>query len=527
MRSRRKYRAWYLWGSFVLILAGALYLGLRNQPKYVPSSDFSPHDISKPADFEAQLNQNMDLLKNRTPTAEELNRVYQFIQASRRNPSAYSRSRELRLMLDLLEELHAAHAVADQLELLRIAEEAGNKALEEANYEEAVLQLTKAVEIQTELNNLYRVSPPRNHARLGRMESQILHARVQPLLNKSKDFEEKGDAALEAKEWQQAVPLYREAYRLQQQINQLFRGSRYSSHYRARQLQDRVNLVEAGLLYEDAQKWIHSAEESAAEGKIVDASNMYREAERELLKLIEKYPANPFVNRSGLREILRNRENLEAFPQVRKILSDMEEIREQLRQGNVSSVQDRLPDIYAELEGFFSRYPDSNLISADLRYQIQYLFNARSRLAELSKMVADYVRVKGENGEGIHWSEEPVSQDIYQRIMRSSGGNVQNQSLPVSQVTYNEASEFCRRLSAVSGHRVRLPSTGEYQELLENQTNPSSGFSQLPDGWAEWSWDEDGPKVVAISPLSASVRPVGTRSAQIGFRFLLQNDTEK
>src|SRR5690606_10727527 len=133
--------------------------------------------------------------------------------------------------------------------------------------------------------------------------------------------EAQGATAFEQKQWPQAAPAYREAYELQQQINQAFRGTRYSNHYRARQLQDKLRVAEAGLMYQGAQKWIRTAEEQAALGKAQEATRLYNEAEKELLRLIESYPANPFVSRSSLGDILRNRENLEAFPWAHKILT--------------------------------------------------------------------------------------------------------------------------------------------------------------------------------------------------------------
>jgi tetratricopeptide (TPR) repeat protein len=528
MRSKRKYTAWLLWGMFVLVLAGILYFSLENQPKYIPSSDYTPSSAKDPVDFEVKLNENMDLLKDRTPSVEELSGIYLFIQSARRNPAAYSRSREMRMMLDLLEKMHAEHAVADQLETLRVAEEAGENALTAGNYEEAIRQLTQAAEIQTDLNNRYRVSPPRDYSRLGRLESKILHAKVQPLLDKSKEYEEQGEISLNAKDWEQAAPLYREAYQLQQQINQLFRASRHRNHYRAMQLLDRLKLAEAGLMYQKAQGLMKIAEERAIAGRTTEASDMYGEAEKELIRLIEQYPANPFVNRSQLRDVLRYRDNLEALPQMRKVLDGADEIGEMLRNGNVAAVLDQLPNVYRDLEEFFIDHPNSDLISTDTRYQIQYLFNARARLTELNPIVVRSIQETTEKGDGVRWSKRPVSQDMYQRIMRSSGENMQNQARPVSAITYSEAVEFCRRLSAISGYSVKLPSTADYEKRMDEQDDAESIFSQLPNGWGEWSWEDDSvPCVVSINPFSATPRPPSTRSPQIGFRFLLQSDEEK
>ncbi len=515
MSSVFRFRMWHFWAVFILFLAGILYISLKNQPKDISSMTFERMEEEEPLEFSVQLQQSLALLQSGELTEEQLETIYQFIQRSRRNPSSYSLSRELRQAMDSLEKLHADKTVTGELQHSQEAEAAGMKALEAGHYEEAIARLEEAITIQTRVNNRYQVSPPRDHSRVVRMESQIVRARVTPWVQKSEEIESRASAALEEKRYDEAAPLYREAAALQVQINQQFRTTRYADYHRAQQLQDKQKLSEAGALYQTGIRWIHAAEKSAIEGDVERATLMYNEAERELLKLIENYPANPFVSRASLGNMLRNREDLEAFPHAAKVLSAVKEIRQALRQDDLKQVQERISTVHGEMESFFSRYPQSTLVSSEDRYQIQYLLNAQSRLVPLRQRMAGQNLLTVEDG--IKWSAQPVSLQLYQEVMRRGGAST-TAAAPATGVAYTEVKEFCMRLSAISGYKVRLPSVAEYEGLSEPLQQEGR-----TEQWAEWTWDENGAAVVyPFREFSVNRIPVTTRSNELGFRYLIE-----
>lgn len=56
-----------------------------------------------------------------------------------------------------------------------------------------------------------------------------------------------------------------------------------------------------------------------------------------------------------------------------------------------------------------------------------------------------------------------VTQAQYRAVMGTNPSNFKGDNLPVEQVSWNEAKEFCRRLSWMTGREYRLPSEAEWE----------------------------------------------------------------
>ncbi|MHC5057024.1 MAG: formylglycine-generating enzyme family protein [Planctomycetota bacterium] len=62
-----------------------------------------------------------------------------------------------------------------------------------------------------------------------------------------------------------------------------------------------------------------------------------------------------------------------------------------------------------------------------------------------------------------HMSRHEVTQSQYERVMDANPSHFKGADLPVEQVSWDDAAEFCRRLSQRTGRTVRLPTEAEWE----------------------------------------------------------------
>ena len=86
---------------------------------------------------------------------------------------------------------------------------------------------------------------------------------------------------------------------------------------------------------------------------------------------------------------------------------------------------------------------------------------------------------------GFYLAETEVTQEQYQAVMGKTPSHFKGAKNPVERVSWNEAVDFCRRLSKTTGRTVRLPTEAEWEYACRaGSKGPFSGTGQLDDmGW--------------------------------------------
>lgn len=85
-----------------------------------------------------------------------------------------------------------------------------------------------------------------------------------------------------------------------------------------------------------------------------------------------------------------------------------------------------------------------------------------------------------------------VTQAQYETVMDSNPSKFKGSSRPVDQVTWNEAIEFCRRLSQKEGRIYRLPTEAEWEYAARAGTATEYYWAEDFDGDYAWHWDNSG-----------------------------------
>lgn len=85
---------------------------------------------------------------------------------------------------------------------------------------------------------------------------------------------------------------------------------------------------------------------------------------------------------------------------------------------------------------------------------------------------------------GIH----EVTQSQYQAVMGQNPSNFKGADLPVEQVSWNDAAEFCRKLSARTGKTVRLPTEAEWAYACRAGSISAYGYGDNEGTLGDYAW---------------------------------------
>ncbi|MBL1217146.1 MAG: formylglycine-generating enzyme family protein [Planctomycetes bacterium] len=96
-----------------------------------------------------------------------------------------------------------------------------------------------------------------------------------------------------------------------------------------------------------------------------------------------------------------------------------------------------------------------------------------------------------------------VTQAQYQTIMGNNPSKFVGTALPVEQVSWDDATEFCRALADKTGRIVRLPTEAEWEYACRAGTTTRFGFGDSDSHLSQYAWYEDNS--------GAQTHPVGQK----------------
>jgi formylglycine-generating enzyme required for sulfatase activity len=81
-----------------------------------------------------------------------------------------------------------------------------------------------------------------------------------------------------------------------------------------------------------------------------------------------------------------------------------------------------------------------------------------------------------------------VTQAEYEKVIGENGSEFKGVSSPVEQVSWDDATEFCKRLSAKEGKTYRLPTEAEWEYACRAGTTTRYSFGDDPASLGEYAW---------------------------------------
>ncbi|MBR4597454.1 MAG: SUMF1/EgtB/PvdO family nonheme iron enzyme, partial [Opitutales bacterium] len=122
-------------------------------------------------------------------------------------------------------------------------------------------------------------------------------------------------------------------------------------------------------------------------------------------------------------------------------------------------------NILIKCDSFKTEHPLSNLLKEETVLSLRYIGYLGKNLQKIHEYCAANLLAFG--GEGnLKMLKTEVPQYLYELVMQENPSRNRDPKNPVETVSYENAQDFCRRLSWVLARKVSLPTVGQYKAAL-------------------------------------------------------------
>ncbi len=487
----------------------------------------------------------------------------------------------LKLEIDYLNQAHMTQKSSDRLTALTQtletyeakplseqsidAENQGHKLEKAGDLEGARKVYGQAADLEERIlrefpHSSYSLAAPRRYTVLQR---QIKYLAAMPLNDESVAAEATAKAAAAREDWPKALENFQHAYELQQRLNREFPEQSFASSGRLQNLLDQVTALQSLPDHLKIEKLVSDAKAAEATQDYAKAAELYQEAERQQRTLVASFPKSIFAaDAKYMANLEDQRQTALSRPLANEIIVQAGEIFGDLRQRRTDRAAATLPVLQQKAERFRATFPHSKLIDDELQQRLDYLAYKHGDLGAVQEQV--YGQLQAEPGQTRYlMAKVEVPQALYKLVTGGSPSRNAGPTLPVDSVNWNEAREFCRKLSWILERPVRLPTVDEFTltlgptdkidvaamswnsdnaagktQAVGTKTANANGFNDLLGNVAEWlerpgDYDEDSAPVAggsaqttvdAIVTVKPASLPITSRNAFTGFRFIVDTD---
>ena len=223
--------------------------------------------------------------------------------------------------------------------------------------------------------------------------------------------------------------------------------------YRSTPLHQQINDLE-----NKADALVETSEHKAA-------AAFYEEAMQLQDELNESFPDSPYSLVDRVSDLRRKTQTAASHGLGDLINSLNFEIDNNLRQRKLSLAKDKILRIADAIQRMDEEYPFSSHNDESIKLKIKFLNLIRNDIELIQDRIYDNLKsVPGEPGMKMLKTE--VSQALYSTIVGYNPSRFVGDLKPAESVSWNEANNFCKRLSWIMGLRVRLPKEHEFRSAI-------------------------------------------------------------
>lgn len=420
--------------------------------------------------------------------------------------------------------------------------------------EAATEKLREALESQRGVNNGGAETRQKNFPRETRLAQALESAETAPLHEKVVSAMTQAAAAKREQRWADALAAFGRARDAQALLNQNHARTQFADLPGLEAIEAEIAALSAAGTAAEIEAREKKGDAAAEAGRVQEAAGLFLEAYDLQGEFNGKFPRSRFVSTQRLAELEAKRQTALSSDMMAAVLALDRAATASLLKRQVLAAVQKIASAAELLTRVEKEFPKSRVFEGPLKIKLAYLSLRQADIRQLQDQVYERLVPVPESANVLMLKTE-VPQDIYAKVMSGNPSRNPGRALPVDSVNWQDAQEFCQRLSWLLGTRARLPTEREFRaafgdgELAAWSTEMSggrshetgalaanaAGFCDLAGNLAEWiqsaAENKSAAAVAGGSFLDAQavlktlpVVPVkkAERARQIGFRVVVE-----
>lgn len=453
-------------GFFVLITISG--------PKTIDSDEFAKKpSIEIPEEYEALRLKSLsvegqfeEILSLREYNQSDLNLLLEAIELQELYVSALPyHNFQGHQRLDFLKQRYDQLASEIYYTQSNLDERLSQEYADQGDYAKAIEKIQSAIEGQTTINELHGLSTHRNINRIAQLKRTLDYFKAYPLYAEIQELERKAIEFAKSEEWIEAAEVMQQIIEKQLFLNSEYRSSKLANSFKVNdyKLQEITFLSEP--LRQDIDSLTAQADARVQKQEYKEAAAFYQEALRLQIELNKNFLESPYNSNDRVNDLLVKSQTAGSYDLGESINNLNFEIDRDLRQRNLGLAKDKILRVSDAILRMTEEFPKSAYNDRDLEIKIKFLNYIRNDLSRIQdRIYENLLPIPGEPGKQIYNSE--VSQAIYSTIMGVNPSRYQGDLKPVESVSWEDARNFCKRLSWILGLTVRLPKEYEFRSMV-------------------------------------------------------------
>ncbi|MAV39374.1 MAG: hypothetical protein CML12_02175 [Puniceicoccaceae bacterium] len=357
----------------------------------------------------------------------------------------------------LASEIYHAQSILDE----RLSQEYS----EQGEHAKAIEKIQSAIEGQTTINELYGLSTHRDMNRITQLKRTLNYYNAYPLYAEIQELERKVMEFVKSEEWIAAAEVMQQIIKKQLFLNSEYRSSKLASSSKVNDYKLREVTYLSEPLRQDINSFTAKADALVQKQDYKSAAAFYQEALRLQIELNKNFLESPYNSNDQVNDLLVKSQTAGSYDLGESINNLNFEIDRDLRLRNLGLAKEKIIRIADAILRIKEEFPKSAYNDRDLEIKIKFLNYIRNDLLRIQDRVYEnLLPIPDEPSKQIYKSE--VSQAFYDMIMGVNPSRYQDDLKPVESVSWEDARNFCKRLSWILGLTVRLPKEYEFRAMV-------------------------------------------------------------
>jgi tetratricopeptide (TPR) repeat protein len=336
---------------------------------------------------------------------------------------------------------------------------------DEADYLAAIEALEEAIALQRKINESYSLSSLFDINRMAKLDRRLAYLNAYPLYQQILEDEAKADALKNEKKWIEAANLLTGVIEKQRYLNSEYRSSDLADGLKLNSLKLKQLKFQSTPLYQQINDLRNQADALLEKGDFSGAAAYYEEAMELQGELNESFPDSPYSSLDRENDLRRKNQSAASYSLGELVNTLNFEIDNDLRRRKLLLAKDKISRIADALQRMDEEFPLSSYNDDGLKLKVKFLNLIRNDIELVQDRIYENL-ISVPNEPGIKMLKTEVSQALYSTIIGYNPSRFVGDLMPVESVNWNEANDFCLRLSWIMGLRVRLPKEHEFRSAI-------------------------------------------------------------